>query len=47
MQSHTHASTHATSLMHVKNSMHYFCFRHLSSGTLEQRKWKNEQKHQI
>ena len=28
----------ATSLMRVKNSMHYFCLWHLFSGTLERRK---------
>ena len=41
------ASMHATNLMHVKNSMRHSCLWHLLSGTLEQRKWKKEQKHQI
>ena len=42
-----HASTRAISLMRVKNSIHHFCFWHLLSGTLERRKWKKEQEHQI
>ena len=41
------ASTCATSLMCVKNSTHHLGLQHLLSGTLEQRKWKKEQKHQI
>ena len=42
-----HISTLATSLMHVKNNMCHFCLSHLLSGTLEWRKWKKDQKHQI
>ena len=37
-----YANTYATTLMHVKNSMHYFCLWYLLSGTLEQRKWKKK-----
>ena len=37
-----HASTHATSLMSVKNNTHHFCLWHLLSGALEQRKLKNK-----
>ena len=44
---HAHASTCATSLMHVKNSTHHLGLWHLLSGTLERRKLKKEQKHQI
>ena len=40
----THASTHTTSLMHVKDSMHHLRLWHWLSGTLQQRKWKKEQK---
>ena len=36
------ASTCATSLMRVTNSMCYFCLWQLLSGTLEWRKWKNK-----
>ena len=43
----SHASTRATSLMRVKNSTRHLCLWHLWSGTLERRKWKNEQNHQI
>ena len=43
----THDSTHTTSLMHVKNSTHHSGLWHLLSETLEQRKWKKEQKYQI
>ena len=42
-----HASTCATSLMHVKSSMRHFCLWHLLSGTLEWRKWKKNEKHWI
>ena len=37
----------ATSLMHVKHSMHNFFLWHLLSGTLESRKRKKKRKHQI
>ena len=40
-----HART--MSLMCVKNSMCHFCLSQLLSETLEQRKWKKEQKHHI
>ena len=43
----THASTRTTCLMLVENSMHHLHLWHLLSGTLERRKWKIEQKHQI
>ena len=43
---HAHASTCATSLMCVKNSMYHFCLWHLS-GTLEWKKWNKDQKHCI
>ena len=42
-----HAITQATSLMHVKNKMRHFCVWHFLSGTLEWRKLKKEQKHQM
>ena len=37
LHTHTHTSTHATSLMHVKSSMCHFCLWRLCCGTLEQR----------
>ena len=37
-----HASTRATSLMHVKNSTHHFCLWHLLFGTLEWKKWNKD-----
>ena len=43
----THASTRATSLMRAENSTRHFCLWYLLSGTLEWRKWKKDQKHQI
>ena len=36
------SSTCATSLMHVKNSTHYFCLLHLLSSTLEWKNWKTK-----
>ena len=42
-----HASTCATSLMHVKHSKHHFCLWQLLPGTIEQKKWKKKQKNQI
>ena len=40
-----HTSTRTTSLMPVKNSTHHLGLWHLLSGTMEQRKWKKEWKH--
>ena len=45
--SHAQVSTRATSLMCAKNGMHHLCLWHLLPETLEWRKWKKEQKHQI
>ena len=46
-RTHTHASSHATSLMHIKNSMCHFFLWYLLSGTLEWIKLKEKQKHQV
>ena len=43
----TLSCTCSTSLMGVKNSMHHFCLWNFLSGTLEWKKWKKDQKHQI
>ena len=42
-----HHSTFTISLMYVKNTLHHFCLLHLLSGTLERRKWKKDEQHQI